>query len=123
MFKSVGTTQEFTFISPSVIEPEDGFTGYGEYDGLFDEQPPSRQGDVGSLSPLMPQSDEQVKGKRKRNRNGMGKEGKEVSEMTDEELQQLNERWGFWMETLEYTLRWYAWGDEDLTQVGIINLG
>jgi len=52
----------------------------------------------------------------------MSREGKETSEMTEDELQALNDKWVYWMGTLEHTIRWYAWGDEDLTQVGIINL-
>ena len=52
----------------------------------------------------------------------MSNEGKEVWEITEDELQQLNEKWTYWMNQLEHTIRWYAWRDDDLTQVGIINL-
>ncbi|MBC8236087.1 hypothetical protein H8E77_41605 [bacterium] len=61
-------------------------------------------------------------GQHRRKRGEMSNEGKEVYEMTEEELQELNERWVYWMNKYEHTLRWYAWGDDDLTQVGIINL-
>jgi hypothetical protein len=60
---------------------------------------------------------------RKRRKKGyMSNEGKEVWEMTEEELQQLNEKWVYWMNQLEHTIRWYAYRDDDLTQIGIINL-
>lgn len=52
----------------------------------------------------------------------MSKEGKEAGEMTEGELQELNSKWVSWMNQLEHTIRWYARGDEDLTQIGIINL-
>jgi len=52
----------------------------------------------------------------------MSKEGLEADQMTEEELQQLNDKWVYWMNQLQHTIRWYAWGDEDLTQIGIINL-
>jgi len=60
--------------------------------------------------------------KKTRKRSEMSNEGKEVWEMTEEELHQLNEKWVYWMNKLEHTLSWYAWRDEDLTQIGIINL-
>jgi len=59
---------------------------------------------------------------KRRKRGEMSNEGKEVWEMSEHELQQLNDKWGYWMNQLEHTLRWYAWGDEDLTQIGILNL-
>ena len=52
----------------------------------------------------------------------MSREGFEASEINDEELQQLNDKWVYWVNQLEHTIRWYAWNDEDLTQIGIINL-
>jgi len=52
----------------------------------------------------------------------MSKEGWEAWQMKEEELQELNDRWVYWMNHLQHTIRWYAWGDEDLTQIGIINL-
>ena len=58
----------------------------------------------------------------KRKRGEMSREGKEVWQMTEEELQQLNETWVYWMNQLQHTLRWYARGDDDLTQIGVINL-
>lgn len=57
-----------------------------------------------------------------RKRGKMSREGWEAWEMTSEELQQLNSKWVYWANQLEHTIRWYAWGDEDLTQIGIINL-
>jgi len=123
MLKSVGTTQESTFhqlypvsidepdivVCPSCGEhiPTDDVTfvcdcGYGTLPVAASSHPTSER-------------------KRKK-RGSTSREGKEVSEMTEDELLQLNEKWVYWMETLEHTLRWYAWGDEDLTQVGIINL-
>jgi len=64
---------------------------------------------------------ETLPGKRKK-RGEMSKEGLEVWQMTEEELQQLNEKWVYWADKLKNSIKWYAWDDEDLTQVGIINL-
>ena len=55
-------------------------------------------------------------------RGKMSREGFEPYQMTDDELQQLNDKWVYWMNQLQHTIRWYAWNDEDLTQIGIINL-
>lgn len=52
----------------------------------------------------------------------MSREGYEVWQMTEQELQQLNNKWVYWMEKLEHTIKWYARNDEDFTQIGIINL-
>jgi len=52
----------------------------------------------------------------------MSNEGLEAWQMSEKELQQLNEKWVDWADQLEHTISWYAWGDEDLTRVGIINL-
>jgi len=124
MLKSVGTTQESTFNqthypvcideSDTIVCPQCGERiatddvafvcecGYGALPAATSSHPTSE---------------------RKRNKRGStSREGKEVSEMSEEELQQLNNKWVYWMEKLEDTIRWYAWGDEDLTQVGIINL-
>jgi len=60
--------------------------------------------------------------RQRKKRGEMSNEGKEVWEMTSKELQTLNEKWVYWMEKLKHTIRWYAWRDEDLTQIGIINL-
>ena len=51
----------------------------------------------------------------------MSNEGKEVWQMTEAELQQLNETWVYWMNQLKHTISWYAHHDDDLTQIGIIN--
>lgn len=59
---------------------------------------------------------------KRRKRGEMSKEGKEVWQMTEAELQKLNEKWVYWMEELQHTIKWYAWGDEDFTQIGIINM-
>jgi hypothetical protein len=60
--------------------------------------------------------------KQNKKRSSMSKEGKEAIEMTENELQELNNKWVHWMNQLKHTIRWYARGDEDLTQIGIINL-
>lgn len=60
--------------------------------------------------------------KKTRKRGEMSNEGLEVWQMTSDELQQLNEKWVYWMEQLKHTIRWYARRDNDLTQIGIINL-
>jgi len=52
----------------------------------------------------------------------MSREGLEVSDMTAEQLARLNDKWLHWYNKLEHTIRWYARGDDDLTQIGIINL-
>jgi hypothetical protein len=59
---------------------------------------------------------------KRRKRSSMSNEGKEAWEMTEDELQQLNSRWVYWANRLKHTISWYARGDEDLIQVGIINL-
>jgi len=64
---------------------------------------------------------EALPGQRKK-RGEMSKEGLEVWQMTEGELQQLNSKWVYWMNQLQHTIRWYARRDEDLTQIGIINL-
>ena len=135
MLKSVGTTQEATFnqppypvrldepdivVCPSCGEhiPTDDVTfvcecGYGALPAAASSHltPERKRKKRLGLSRAKPVS-----------KPSTSREGKEVSEMTEDELLQLNERWVYWMDKLEHTLRWYAWGDEDLTQVGIINL-
>ena len=72
--------------------------------------------DLPATEPIQPAE------KKTRKRSKMSNEGKEAWEMTEDELLKLNSKWVYWMNKLEHTLSWYAWGDEDLTQIGIINL-
>jgi hypothetical protein len=71
---------------------------------------------------LPPLESIQTTEKKRRKRSSMSNEGKEAFQMTEDELHQLNDKWVYWANRLKHTISWYARGDEDLIQVGIINL-
>ena len=123
MLKAVGTTQESTFYQPYPVHLDEPdivvCPSCGEHIATDDV---TFLCDCG-YGALPAAASSHLTSERKRKKRGStSREGKEVSEMTDDELEALNEKWVYWMNKLEDTLRWYAWGDEDLTQVGIINL-
>ena len=125
MLKSVGTTQESIFnqLYPVCIDEPNIMVcpRCGEHIAT-DDLSSSCDCGYGAL-PVVKASHTASGGKgKKRKRSSMSREGKEVSEMTEDELQALNDKWVYWMEKLEHTIRWYARRDEDLTQVGIISL-